>query len=294
MDTITTLAGTNRKIETAKPLSSSSTAHTLASDHTPSPSDAAHKLDDRYNDPTADLKIVSSDGVVFKVRSIYLRAASKILDNKITSLATSFDMTLRLEDTSIERATAVRLLLEFLHGRIGRLEYNNLGIFRRAILLAKKYDCELVLAAMKQYTRTLTRSGKDVHCRMVFFLGSILDDIDICIDAIRNAEADTWANTESGLAPPKEWYEHLLSDLNDPDDWFDGECSMDPSTWDPEDIYQAPPRYLAGLLRATRVVYRDGGTWKAAADKFRKVMEPLDTDSEDNDVDEDRDEEMSN
>ncbi|WWD08744.1 hypothetical protein V865_006857 [Kwoniella europaea PYCC6329] len=137
MDTVDSLQGSNRKIENAKPLSFSSTARTLASDHTQSPSEDAEKLDDRYNDPTADLKIVSSDGVVFKIRSIYLRAASKIFDDKITSLATISDMTLKLEDTSIERATAVRLLLDFLHGQFGQLEYEDLGIFRRSILLAK-------------------------------------------------------------------------------------------------------------------------------------------------------------
>ncbi|WWC99012.1 hypothetical protein V866_005906 [Kwoniella sp. B9012] len=283
MATVDSLEGPNGKIENVKPLSSSSTAHTLASDHTQSPSEDAEKLDDRYNDPTADLKIVSSDGVVFKVRSIYLRAASKIFDDKITSLATFSHMTLKLEDASIERATAVRLLLDFLHGRIGHLEYGNLGIFRRTILLAMKYDCRLVLAAMKQYTRTLTRSGKASHAGMLFVLGSNLDDIDICADALRNAKGDKYDNAEDVLKTPKEWYKYHWSDLNDPDNMFDGECTLDPSIWDTEDFEQVPARYLAGLLRATRVVYRDGGTWESAAAKFQDVMQPVDAGSEDDD-----------
>ncbi|WVQ62874.1 uncharacterized protein L199_001023 [Kwoniella botswanensis] len=292
MATVDSLEGPNGKIENVKPLSSSSTAHRLASDHTQSPSEDAEKLDDRYNDPSADLKIVSSDVVVFKVRSIYLRAASKIFDDKITSVATTSHMTLKLEDQSIERATALRSLLDFLHGRIGHLEYGNLGIFRRTILLAKKYDCQLVLTAMRSFARTLTEKS---YSSYRFVLGSNLDDIQLCSRAISTAECEVWGKDDEGRDCPVEWYDYPLGELysNDQHGTRYGECSLDPSTWDIEEIRQVPTRYLAGLLRATRVVYRKGGTWKAAAARFRKVMEPFDTDSEDNAVDEDGDEGMS-
>ncbi|WWD08745.1 hypothetical protein V865_006858 [Kwoniella europaea PYCC6329] len=214
-------------------------------------------VDDQYNDPKADLILVSSDGIGFKVQSIYVRAASKILNDKCLALVSSLSPipTIDFEDRSIERATTIRFLLDF---SMAIYPSPNTNFWA----LAKRYseNGEIPL--------------------IVFVLGASLGDIQLCCDAIMDGDE----SHEKGMDDPPEWYDHTGDDVVDKDNLNEGDdgvedddnlsSTMDPTTWKTQDIQHIPARYLAGLLRASRVRDQPGKDWYDVAHKFEDLMSP--------------------
>nr|XP_019050088.1 hypothetical protein I302_00509 [Kwoniella bestiolae CBS 10118]OCF29018.1 hypothetical protein I302_00509 [Kwoniella bestiolae CBS 10118] len=237
------------------------------------------KLDEKYKDHKGDLLIISSDGVGFKVQSMYVRAASKILNNKYLALFAPEPIKIHLDDPFIERATTIRLFLDFVHGDIPKPTDDILGTFRRAILLAKKYECHLVLEAVKHFARSYKDGGGSFTSKFIFILGANLGDIQLCHDAIMDAETCILGEND-GTASPSEWYDYGHDvdtglELNERDDELDEEYAIDPSTWYAEDIQHVPPRYLVALMRACRVRNDPiDGSWFDVAKKFEKLMAP--------------------
>ncbi|WVQ62873.1 uncharacterized protein L199_001022 [Kwoniella botswanensis] len=239
------------------------------------------KVDDKYNDPKTDLILVSSDGTGFMVQSIYVRAASKILNDKCLALVSSLspDSTIDFDDPSIERATTIRFLLDFIHGDIPEPKHELLGVFRRAILLAQKYECKLVLSAMKTLAKTYHENGEIPFT--VFVLGANLGDVQLCSNAIMDGDESPKRGTDN----PPEWYDHDgdsdidEGDLNEDDgeDGFedDDDSTMDLTTWHTQDIQHVPAKYLAGLLRASRLRNQPGKDWYDVAHRFEELMSPI-------------------
>ncbi|WWC59889.1 uncharacterized protein I303_102451 [Kwoniella dejecticola CBS 10117] len=233
------------------------------------------QLDKKYYDFTGDLRLISTDGIVFRTSSNHLRFSSKAFASMYPLSSSPKTITIQFE----EEASVLRFFLNFLHGDIPKPKFAFLGDFRRAIGIAKIFDCKLVLTAMKYLARQYMYQD-DYYSRYIFIIGSNLGDINLCADAIRDGDDYAYDSSNNVWEEPMGWYDEDANkdqDFNEEKDVFDDFPLMLPVTWSVADIKQIPVKYYAALLRATRTFTKDNNDWYEAANEFEELMSPPST-----------------
>jgi hypothetical protein len=127
-----------------------------------------------YNDEDADVVLVSSDKVAFRVHSFYLEAARSassllpLLDALICSPVFrgmlqggtgESEVEVEFTDEKLEKASTLGLLLDIISKPFtayDHLTYDDAG---NLIRLAEKYSCDLVLQTIALYLEQPTTSG---------------------------------------------------------------------------------------------------------------------------------------
>ncbi|WWD08743.1 hypothetical protein V865_006856 [Kwoniella europaea PYCC6329] len=160
-------------------------------------------VDPSYNDPEADFMLVSSDNVAFKVQKFYLLAHSAIFRDMISSCSTSGETTNRLEftDSQIEHSSTITIFLDIISSRALNLVRNSLGPFRDCILFCKKYDCEVLLTALRAHAVAFLDQYISRH--YIFIIAAELDDIDLASRAISTVDEWHWPPDKVIPDPPR-------------------------------------------------------------------------------------------
>ncbi|KAK4689204.1 hypothetical protein P7C73_g892, partial [Tremellales sp. Uapishka_1] len=157
---------------------------------------AIRSYDKTYQSDDADLLLISSDDVVFKVHSYMLKAASSAFRDTLAigTTSKSTDGTLpemQLSDTSIEKATVVKSFLDIVYG--GTPSTADLKVIETIgpiSQLLKKYDCVRDLRTIGLLLRASV--GTDISPDTAFSVAAVVDDVETCVCAIRKSGSWRW------------------------------------------------------------------------------------------------------
>ncbi|WWC98529.1 hypothetical protein V866_005421 [Kwoniella sp. B9012] len=218
-----------------------------------------------YQDSEADVTLVSSDRLEFKVHS-YLLMANSIVFRDMLIIGDSSDRTIDLSDETIERSSTVSLFLQTCHGQTPKFstekevfcEYSDLIDF------GKKYDAAPVL---RMISASLYRWFHEIDfdpCH-IFMLGCLLDRPEIVAFALRNSKCRVWSNNMLISEEEKAKARNPIATLED----VVGVSWIDVSSWSLENLKTVPQAYLFAMLRANK----HGGTdAEMVANGFMKEM----------------------
>ncbi|WVW80815.1 hypothetical protein I302_102804 [Kwoniella bestiolae CBS 10118] len=207
-----------------------------------------------YQDPKADITLVSSDGLRFKVHSYVLKTAGKEIE---------------LTDKLIERSPVLSLFLYLCHGKPMSFpsEDTTLVLYNDLIKFAHKYDSPRVL-------ETLTTSvyrwhhEENLSLWIVLHLGLTLQKPKLVAFAIRYSMHSSWHIKEKATEEEKVKARNPVGTVGN----VAGVSWLDFSAWSLSTFKNVPTDYMFALLRA----YKHGGDDpEKVADGFLQIMKEM-------------------
>ncbi|OCF54695.1 hypothetical protein L486_07829 [Kwoniella mangroviensis CBS 10435] len=218
----------------------------------------------------SDLRLVSADGVVFKIHTWKLKAASSVFQVMFES-GNNGD-TLELTDKTLEIGRILCMFLQILYG-IKLAEPSSGWDLKRnheeLLRLIDKYDAP----AAKQHLTTCFRlwaASEKFESDGYFLLASQLDEYEIATTSLKHAMAcrRTWTGPSEGM----ESRQALLSQ------GLKGENTTDGAGWPLNDFRRLSHEYIFGFMRAKEIVMQPNKPrvdYKLLAAKFEKIMTDL-------------------
>ncbi|OCF43417.1 hypothetical protein I317_02717 [Kwoniella heveanensis CBS 569] len=231
-----------------------------------------------YNDPEADLILVSSDNVSFKIFKYHLQSCSYVFREMVSSLdgptqANVSHSKIEFTDPQLENAATLRLFLDIVTSRQPELKREILAPLRDCILFAKKYECQIVFPSLSMMARQLLKA--DISRHYIFIIAALVDDVDLAASAI--IQAGKWHWPSEDIADPSGWLTN--SDTKVPMEpgllgVNKGAGVMEISSWPLSDINRLPLPYLVALMKVNRKfpLTPESGVQIAAASYFEKLM----------------------
>ncbi|WWD07308.1 hypothetical protein V865_005406 [Kwoniella europaea PYCC6329] len=219
-----------------------------------------------YQDSEADVTLISSDGLEFKVHS-YILMANSIVFRDMLIIGDSSDRTINLTDEIMERSSTVSLFLQTCQGQTPKFstEKEVYCLYKNLIAFSKKYDAppiiQLISASMYRWFYE-----KDPSPYYMFRIGIMLDTPEIVAFAIRNGRNRAWSSTIATeelvkATNPVATLGHVV-----------GDPFISLSSWSLERLKEVPEAYVFAMLRATR----HGGTDpEKVADGFFQIMKEM-------------------
>ncbi|WVN87389.1 uncharacterized protein L203_102568 [Cryptococcus depauperatus CBS 7841] len=213
----------------------------MPSDTSENTPDTINNLNRRYQDEDADIILVASDGLRFRVHSYQLRAHSSVFRSMLELCDSSHEII--LTDDDIEASDIVCLYLDLSMGHEPDLEATGmvqLGIrCRRLGDFLAKYDAA---SAKQTFIYALYRwvELEIVSSERVFVVAARMDNRDLCIAALKKGLSWEWKNVASSDEETQAGYAgHSIFDLSAAPLWM---------------IKLTPPTYTLALMRQCRKI----------------------------------------
>ncbi|WRT65368.1 uncharacterized protein IL334_002311 [Kwoniella shivajii] len=209
-------------------------------------------MDDVYTDPEAELTLISSDNVGFKVHQYYLQAHSTVFRGMIHDFANSLpDRKIQLVDSQIEHSSTVRMFLDVITGKSLKLVRDSLGSFRNCILLSKKYECEFALSCLSHHASSFVPQWISPH--YVFIIAAELDNMDLAMRAIAKKGNWTWPLDRTIPDPPR-WRQLQESEESSAGylGLSRGAGVLEVASWPIWEIERVPLAYMVALMKVDR------------------------------------------
>ncbi|KAK8850574.1 hypothetical protein IAR55_004493 [Kwoniella newhampshirensis] len=228
-----------------------------------------------YQSEDADVILVSSDGLKFKVHSYHLKAASTVFSSMLDIGIPDQSNLLEFTDNEIEHSRIVVLFLNLVYGKELHFKketrhYNHEQCYRLVSFLLK-YDATTPLRMLRYATHLwLAREALSPFC--AFRIGAKMDDVDLCAQALRCCAGWNWSRNDNITEEEKR---KRSFDLNNT--VWNGPC-LDPSSWRIATFKEIPDKYLTALLRACREsmkLVRSQNDWIKIGDKFAELMRAM-------------------
>ncbi|RXK41969.1 hypothetical protein M231_00690 [Tremella mesenterica] len=227
------------------------------------------KFSSAYNDSDADLILVSSDNVYFRVYSYYLKASSPVframLELPDPSVQEQKVPRIELVDESSETADTLTAALDILHGK-NFPDHIASYFFTLSVVVQffQKYECTGALLDIRLLLQSWISAPGGGPAWLAFYLGAILDDVIVCSRAIRKAwpRSFTMIKDESAGA---------LANKQGVAQGF----VLDVDRWDLDMYTKSSPRITWALLRARRnqkTVPQDQAGWDSVAREFCDIL----------------------
>lgn len=143
----------------------------------------------RYGWANGDFRLVSTDGHEFHVPSALLLSVSGVFRDA-GSIAGDAPKDLHFIDPELETASVINRFLQLAAtNAIGDestlLTEDDLGSYIRLVPFLRKYDCQELLAELPQCIRHKLERD-EISPLHVFVLGAVLDDVELCILALKH------------------------------------------------------------------------------------------------------------
>ncbi|WVF68193.1 hypothetical protein IAT40_002958 [Kwoniella sp. CBS 6097] len=208
-----------------------------------------------YQSEHADITLISSDGLPFKVHSYHLKSASSVFRAMLEiadSDSSSPEVT--LTDEAIEHSIVLRIFLDIVHGISLRKPEHcwKEREYECVVAFLKKYEATSALEVVRLSLISWASHGDFMHLE-IFILGTMLSDVELCKAAITSPGKQKWDETD---------YE------GDPGDPITGNRNvMDLSAAPLEYLKKIPDDYKWALMRASSIATTRYCVW-AKADKI--------------------------
>ncbi|WWC92330.1 uncharacterized protein L201_007284 [Kwoniella dendrophila CBS 6074] len=152
-----------------------------------------NETNEQYQEDDADVTIISSDQIRFKVHSYVLKAASVKFREMLTSEIINQELV--LSDPLLERSSTLSWFLDVCHSKeLPAPKSNNKYIpYITLIQLATKYECKLVIQQISLLSHKWCEEQL-FEPASVFMIGCALDAPDLTACAIR--QCGGWRNSE--------------------------------------------------------------------------------------------------
>nr|XP_031857361.1 uncharacterized protein CI109_007225 [Kwoniella shandongensis]KAA5524433.1 hypothetical protein CI109_007225 [Kwoniella shandongensis] len=247
------------------------------------------KMDEVHSDAEADLILISSDYVAFKVYKYHLISASPVFrhmllssgrSNGDTDAADKEDDRIVLTDTFFEVSGVVRLFLDLLQSnKWPEPTSNDIDYLFPLFSFLDKYERGLVRhAAFRVAYDILKSKSANISPHHLFILGSDMDDTHYCADAILMMVGKVWvSNTDDKGRKVDRWF-WGSSGVKTVEAPPNGSNVMDPRFWDARELAAMQPLHLLALMRATTKYDLTSGTkmdWNGLADEFLRIMKTV-------------------
>ncbi|WWC68902.1 uncharacterized protein I206_102838 [Kwoniella pini CBS 10737] len=142
-------------------------------------------MDKVYNDEGADITLLSSDNVAFKVHKYHLQSHSPVFNDMLMTCSTDIPI-INLSDTISENSGAIRIFLDIIYNKQIELKFENLGHFSNCVSFTHKYNCGVILSALSYISwRFLDPPGSLISPRYIYTLAGDLDNPTLAAQAIR-------------------------------------------------------------------------------------------------------------
>ncbi|OCF43269.1 hypothetical protein I317_02837 [Kwoniella heveanensis CBS 569] len=214
-----------------------------------------------YQSEHADITLVSSDGLPFKVHSYHLKSSSPVframldIGDSASSLSSSSVSSSEVEllDEEIENSAVLRIFLDIVHG-VSLQEPDSLAtqkVYESVVAFLRKYEAASAIEVVRLNLIAWARHGHFMHLDL-FVLGCMLDDVELCKTAITSPGRQNWDsfNLDSN---------HLTAKRN----------VMDLSAAPLAYLRQIPDNYKWALMQASAVATKRYNVW-AKADKIEE------------------------
>ncbi|WVQ62876.1 uncharacterized protein L199_001025 [Kwoniella botswanensis] len=234
-------------------------------------------MDQIYSDSDADLTLISSDNVAFRVYAFHLGTSPVLMD--MIKVLPRCKSDIPFSDSQMEDSHTIRYLLNILHNNHSELDWNTLGFFRNTISFVKKYEMILVQSFLSvQLRRYLENGGAERYC---FILAAELDDISIAAAIIEKGGRQIFVN--NGDKYSSGWFDQgqivERQRLIESGKWgfVDGCAIMNPTAWPLWELRRVPFEYVNSLGRTYQRFPFGHKTSdvQAAAQYFKQLMEDL-------------------
>ncbi|WWC68901.1 uncharacterized protein I206_102837 [Kwoniella pini CBS 10737] len=233
--------------------------------------------DDVYNDEKADIVLVSSDNIAFKVHRYYLQAHSSVFRSMILDTSDSeVNKKVELTDTQIEHSSTIRIFLDAVYSKPLALIRDSLGPFRNCIQFARKFDCETLLVVLRALAAQFLDQRISPH--YIFIIAAELGDIDLAARTIASKADHGWHwSTDKDIPdPPPRWRTSEESKLEQSGGLGEnaGAGVLEVTSWPIWELQRVPLPYVVALMKTGRVydLSQDAKNGQAASAHFKELM----------------------
>ncbi|KAK4688151.1 hypothetical protein P7C73_g1957, partial [Tremellales sp. Uapishka_1] len=225
--------------------------------------DSDDELDEYYRASDADLILISSDGVKFKVHKYHISSASSVLHNAMSIDTTTLDgelPSIQFCDSRIENALSIRFLLDIVYCRPPPVVPEiPLAYYDAAVGFTVKYECTLALQLFQHRLRhAVTENGANPI--EVFVLAAKMDDALTCYLAFKHGLMWSWDDEGTD----GQWKS------NDIKKCIKGATLFDCTAWSTDYFDRMPGEYMLALIRAGR--FASGTDWAKAPEEFKELL----------------------
>ncbi|WWC72601.1 uncharacterized protein I206_106563 [Kwoniella pini CBS 10737] len=210
------------------------------------------EYDEGYNDPEADITLITSDGVYFKVHSFVLKASSIVFRNML-AVGNEDNTEVNLTDPDFENSNTVSTFLDACCGKAipepidlyKSDDTDEIEAYSDLIKFARKYESNLVLSQLSsllykwQYSKLISPFG-------IFVIAYNMESPDLAAMAIRSCGGRTWALSDT-TDEAKAVATDRLRTVNP----TTRVCLLDPSGMSEAQLDEMPSPYRWALIRAT-------------------------------------------
>ncbi|OCF43418.1 hypothetical protein I317_02718 [Kwoniella heveanensis CBS 569] len=237
--------------------------------------DADLKFDEVYNDPDAELTLISSDGVAFRTHKYHLQSCSNVFRGMISDLsaADKDSSTITFTDSQIECASVLRLFLDVIHGNPPPMVHNILPAFRDCVSFCQKYECKPTVHILS-HLATQFLLGSEIDPHYIYRIAALLDDVHLATAVIREKGSYFWSS-ELDLDPPQGWLTDAeLKMRENPAEFVSPDRSriMRVSTWPIWEVRHLPTLYLTALMKLEREESFEESKLPQTAESFKSIM----------------------